>query len=130
MQDVGQKVYVEQGLCGYVDNTAIFPYVHEMSQDISAPLQLFVAVLISWYSTSTARLNEPWQMWSLISECKLKQNISEAVVEDMAQMHDCLFFSPNCQLKYYSNITKSLQAHCVPHGCRMHAKQGDHDMKT
>lgn len=105
MQDVGQKVYVEQGLCGYVDNTA-FSLMCTKCPRISALHSN--SLLLCWYSTSTARLNEPWQMWSLISECKLKQNISEAVVEDMAQMHDCLFFfSPSVN----SNIIQTLQSH-------------------
>lgn len=101
------------------------------SQDISAPIQLFVPVLISRYSTSTERLNEPWQMWSLISECKLKRNISG---RHGANAQLPIFPLPVCQLGYYSDITESLQALCV---CvcvswlqRAHAKQGDRDTKN
>lgn len=95
------------------------------SQDISAPIQLFVPVLISRYSTSTERLNEPWQMWSLISECKLKQNISGRHGAN-AQLP----ISPSPSVN--SDITQTLQSHykrfvCVSWLQRANAKQGDRD---
>lgn len=97
------------------------------SQDISAPIQLFVPVLISQYSTSTERLNDPWQMWSLISECKLKQNISG---RHGANAQLPVFPSPSVN----SDITQTLRSHykCfvrVSWLQRAHAKQGDHDTK-
>lgn len=54
----------------------------------------------------THRLNEPWQMWSLISECKLKRNISWGRRANVQLAND--FFSvPPSDLSYHVFIAES-----------------------